>query len=34
MKISEILAQAKNQLEKLGVSNSKLDSLILLTHAL
>jgi release factor glutamine methyltransferase len=34
MKISEVLAQAKNQLEKSGVSNSKLDSLILLTHAL
>lgn len=34
MKISEILAQAKDQLEKSGVSNSKLDSLILLTHAL
>ncbi len=34
MSISEILAQAKNQLEKSGVSNSKLDSLVLLTHAL
>ncbi len=34
MKISDILAQARSQLEKSGVSNSKLDSLILLTHAL
>lgn len=34
MKISDLLAQAKNQLENSGVSNSKLDSLVLLTHAL
>ena len=34
MKISDILARSQNQLEKSGVSNSKLDSLILLTHAL
>ncbi|MDX2083733.1 MAG: peptide chain release factor N(5)-glutamine methyltransferase [Rickettsiales bacterium] len=32
-KISDVLAQARNQLEKSGVSNSKLDSLILLSHA-
>lgn len=34
MKISDLLAQAKNQLENSGVSSSKLDSLVLLTHAL
>ncbi|NBV06713.1 MAG: peptide chain release factor N(5)-glutamine methyltransferase [Proteobacteria bacterium] len=34
MKISDILAQARIQLEKSGVSSSKLDSLILLAHAL
>lgn len=34
MKISDLLAQAKNQLENSGVGSSKLDSLVLLTHAL
>ena len=34
MKISDILAKSRNQLEKSGVSTNKLDSLILLTHAL
>lgn len=34
MKISEALSQARSQLENSGVSNGKLDSLILLTHAL
>jgi release factor glutamine methyltransferase len=34
MKISDILAQSRIQLDKSGVSNSKLDSLVLLTHAL
>lgn len=34
MKISDLLAQATNHLEKSGVTSSKLDSLILLTHAL
>jgi release factor glutamine methyltransferase len=33
MKISDILAQAKGQLENSGVSSSRLDSLILLSHA-
>lgn len=34
MKVSDLLAKSQNQLENSGVSNSKLDSLILLTHAL
>lgn len=34
MRISDLLAQAQDQLKKTGVSNSKLDALILLTHAL
>ncbi|MBU6339544.1 MAG: peptide chain release factor N(5)-glutamine methyltransferase [Rickettsiales bacterium] len=34
MKISDALALGKNQLEKAGVSNGKLDSLILLSYAL
>jgi release factor glutamine methyltransferase len=34
MKISDILAKSRYQLEKSGVSSSKLDSLILLAHAL
>ncbi len=34
MKISDLLAQARSQLENAGVSNSKLDALVLLTHAL
>lgn len=34
MKISDALAQARRDLDSKGVSNSKLDSLILLTHTL
>lgn len=34
MKISDLLALAENQLINAGVSNSKLDALVLLTHAL
>ncbi len=34
MKISDLLAQSIIRLEKAGVSNSKLDTLVLLTHAL
>lgn len=34
MKISDLLALAENQLKNSGVSNSRLDALVLLTHAL